>query len=149
MGIVKSSIVAKLREDCSCSISVNNLQNSSLQCNDTQTVIFSTLVVFSSDSGNETASTLISRFSSRVSAPAASLNLNGSEVLITSAHIIMSDCSESNVGDGYNRSESNVSDSSGGNCSESNIGVYVGLFSGGVLFGTLLVVLLVMTVFFM
>ena len=119
MGIVKSSVVTKLREDCSCNISVNHLQNFSLQCNNAQTATFSTLVVFSSDNGDETASTLTSRFSS-----AASLNLNGSEVLITSANII--------------------SDSS-----ESNIGIYVGLFFGGILTCAFLVALLVMTVFLM
>ena len=123
MGTVKSSVVAKLREDCSCNISVNNLQNSSLQCNNAQTVTFSTLVVFSSDSGDETASTLTNRFSSQVSASAVSLNLNGSEVLITSAHI--------------------------GDSSESNVGIYVGLFFGGVLSCAFLAALLVMIVFLM
>ena len=116
MGILKSSVVAKLREDCSCNISVNDLQNSSLQCNDAQTVTFSTLVVFSSDSGDETASTLVSRFSSQVSASAISLDLNGSEVLITSAS--SSNSSESNVG-AASTSESNVGAAS---TSESNVG---------------------------
>ena len=118
MGIVKSSVVAKLREDCSCNISVNDLQNSSLQCNDARIVTFSTLVVFSSDSGDETASTL----TSQLSASAVSLNLNGTEVLITSANI--------------------------GDSSESNV-IYVGLFFGGVLTCAFLVALLVMTVFLM
>ena len=58
---------------------------SSLQCNNAQTVTFSTLVVFSSDSGDETASTLTNRFSSQVSASAVFLNLDGTEALITSA----------------------------------------------------------------
>ena len=120
MGIVKSNVVAKLREDCSCNISVNDLQISSLQCNNAQIVTFSTLVVFSSDSGDETASTLTNRFSSQVSGSAVSLNLNGSEVLITSAHI--------------------------GDSSESNVGIYVGLFF---LEEHYLVALLVMTVFLM
>ena len=115
-GIVKSSVVAKLREDCSCNISVNDLQNSSLQCNGARIVTFSTLVVFSSDSGDETASTL----TSQLSASAVSLNLNGTEVLITSA----------NIGD-------------------SSDGIYVGLFFGGALSCAFLVALLVMTVFLM
>ena len=120
MGIVKSSVVAKLREDCSCNISVNDLQNSSLQCNNAQTVTFSTLVVFSSDSGDETASTLTRKFSSRVSASAVYLNLNGTEALVTSA------CS--------------------GDCN-SNVGAYVGLFFGGALSCAFLVAILVITMY--
>ena len=123
MGIVKSSVVAKLREDCSCNISVNDLQISSLQCNDAQTATFSTLVVFSSDNGDETASTLTNRFSSQVSASAVSLNLNGTEALVTSANI--------------------------GDSSESNVGIYVGLFFGGVLSCAFLVAFLVTTLFLM
>ena len=65
--------IAKLREDCSCNITANDLQMSLLQCNSAQTVTFSTLVVFSS------ASTLTDRFSSQVSASAVSLNLFGTE----------------------------------------------------------------------
>ena len=85
MGSVEASVIAKLREDCSCNITANDLQMSSLQCNNAQTVTFSTLVVFSSDSGDETASTLTNRLSSQVSASAVFLNLDGTEALITSA----------------------------------------------------------------
>ena len=135
MEMVISSVVAKLREDCTCScnITTNDLQNSSLQCNNVQTVTFSTLVVFSSDSGYESASTLTSRLSSRVSASTVSLNLNGTEVLIISAST--GNSSESNVG--------------AVNSSESNVGVYVRFFFGGALSCAFLVALLVMTVFLM
>ena len=95
---------------------------SSLQCNNAQTVTFSTLVVFSSDSGDETVSTLTNRFSSQVSASAVFLNLDGTEALITSA------CS--------------------GDCN-SNIGVYVGLFFGGALFCAVLIALLVVVAYLM
>ena len=122
MGRVEASVIAKLREDCSCNITANDLQMSSLQCNNAQTVTFSTLVVFSSDSGDETASTLTNRFSSQVSASAVSLNLNGTEVLVTSA------CS--------------------GDCS-SNVGAYVGLFFGGALFCAVLIALLVVVAYLM
>ena len=88
--MVEASVTAKLREK-----TANDLQMSSLQCNNAQTVTFSTLVVFSSDSGDGTASTLTNRFSSQVSASAIHLYLNGTEVLVTSA--CSGDCS-SNVG---------------------------------------------------
>ena len=115
------SIIAKLKKGCSCNITTNDLQNSSLQCNNAQTVTFSTLVVFSSDSGDETASTLTNRFSSQVSASSVSLNLNGSEVLVTSA--CSGDCTLS-------RPQSTVM-----------IGINIGFFLGGVLVGAFLLTL--------
>ena len=121
MGKVKLSVILKLREDCSCNITADDIQNSSLQCNSAKTVTFSTLVVFSTDSGDETASTLTSRFSSRASVSVVFFNLNGSDALITYA------CA--------------------GDCSViSNVTSYIGLFFGGVLSCAILAMLLVVMV---
>ena len=117
--MVEASVTAKLRGDCSCNITANDLQMSLLQCNNAQTVTFSTLVVFSSDSGDETASTLTNRLSSQVSASAVHLDLNGNKALITSA---CTDCS-------------------------SHHGANAGIFFGGVIFSMVLIALLAMVVY--
>ncbi len=76
--LMESSIAAKLNE-CSCSITADDLQDTSIVCNGGKKVIFS------SESGDETASTLTNRMTQQASVSSLTLPVSGSESVITSA----------------------------------------------------------------
>ena len=85
--MVESSIATKLNDDCSCNVTTDDLRDTMIECN-SENIIFTTLIVFSTESGDETASTLANRLSGQVSFSALTININGCKALITAASII-------------------------------------------------------------
>ena len=85
--MVESSIATKLNDDCSCNVTTDDLRDTMIECN-SENIIFTTLLVFSTESGDETASTLANRLSGQVSFSALTININGYKALITAASII-------------------------------------------------------------
>ena len=111
---MESSIATKLNDDCSCSVTTDDLKDTLIECNSESSMIFTTLLVFSTESGDETASTLTNRLSQQVSFSALDIDINGSEAQITSA--CSDDCYQSTGRD------------------LDSVGVNIGVFFGGVIF---------------
>ena len=112
--MMESSIATKLNDDCSCSVTTDDLKDTLIECNSESSMIFTTLLVFSTESGDETASTLTNRLSQQVSFSALDIDINGSEAQITSA--CSDDCYQSTGRD------------------LDSVGVNIGVFFGGVIF---------------
>ena len=89
---MKSSIATKLNNNCSCNVTADDLRDTLIECNSESNMIFTTLLVYSTESGDETASTLANRLSQQVSSGLA-VDINGSEAKITSA--CSNDCYQS------------------------------------------------------
>ena len=124
MHMIEGSIISKLREDCLCQVMV---QDTSVRCKDAHTAMVWTLLVFSSDSGSETATKLANTFSYRVSLSAVALDLNGSEVLITSA------CHDEQNSNGRNAFACADNQECGIYRSARFYGAHISAFCGGVL----------------
>ena len=73
-------------------ITTDDLRDTRIECNSESSMIFSTLLVFSTESGDETASTLANRLSQQVSSGLA-VDINRGEAKITSA--CSNDCYQS------------------------------------------------------
>ena len=112
--VMESSIATKLKDDCSCNVTTDDLRDSLIDCNSEISMIFTTLLVFSTESGDETASTLATRLSRQVSFSGLAIGINGSEAQITSA--CSNDCYQSTGRD------------------LDSVGVIIGVFFGGVIF---------------
>ena len=112
--MMESSIATKLNDDCSCNVTTDDLRDTKIECNSESSMIFTTLLVFSTESGDETASTLANRLSQQVSFSGLAIGINGSEAQITSACI--DDCYQSTGHD------------------LDSVGVIIGVFFGGVIF---------------
>ena len=113
--MMESSIATKLNDDCSCNFTTGDLRDTLIECNSESSMIFTTLLVFSTESGDETASTLATRLSQQVSFSGLVIGINGSEAQITSA--CSDDCYQST---GHNNLDS--------------VGIKIGVFFGGVIF---------------
>ena len=111
--MMESSIATKLNDDCLCNVTTDDLRDTQIECNSESSMIFTTLLVFSTERGDETASTLANRLSQQVSSGLA-IGINGSETQITSA--CSNDCYQSTGRDLY------------------SVGVIIGVFFGGVIF---------------
>ena len=111
---MESSIATKLNHDCSCDVTTDDLKDTLIECNSESSMIFTTLLVFSTESGDETASTLTNRLSQQVSFSALDIDINGSEAQITSA--CSDDCYQSTGRD------------------LDSVGINIGVFFGGVIF---------------
>ena len=122
--MMKSSIATKLSDDCSCNVITYDLRDTQIVCNSESSVIFTTLLVFSTESGNETASTLANRLSGQVSFSALIIDINGSEALITTAVI---------------------TSSTAGRNSDS-VGTNIGVFIGGVIFSAVFIALFIIII---
>ena len=81
---MESSIATKLNDDCSCNFTTDDLKDTQIECNSESSMILTTLLVFSTESGDETASTLVNRLSQQVSSGLA-VNINRGEAKIASA----------------------------------------------------------------
>ena len=90
---MESSIATKLDDDCSCNVTTDDLRDTLIECNSESSVIFTTLLVFSTKGGDETASTLANRLSRQVSFSALTIYINGIKAKITS--VCSDDCSQS------------------------------------------------------
>ena len=112
--MMESSIATKLNDDCSCNVTTDDLKDTLIECNSEGSMIFTTLLVFSTESGDETASTLANRLSQQVSFSGLAIDINGSEAQITSA--CSDDCYQSTGRD------------------LDSVGVIIGVFFGGVIF---------------
>ena len=93
MEVMESSIATKLDDDCSCNVTTDDLRDTLIECNSESSVIFTTLLVFSTKGGDETASTLANRLSRQVSFSALTIYINGIKAKITS--VCSDDCSQS------------------------------------------------------
>ena len=121
---MESSIATKLNDDCLCKVTTNDLRDTKIQCNSKNSMIFTTLLVFSTESGDETASTLANRLSQQVSFSGLATGINGSEAQITSA--CSDDCYQSTGRD------------------MDSVGVNIGVFFGGVIFSAVFIALCIM-----
>ncbi len=81
---MESSIAAKLNE-CLCNITAGDLQDTSIVCNGGKKLVVTTQVTFSTESGDESASTLTNRLTQQASVSSLTIPVSGSEAVITSA----------------------------------------------------------------
>ena len=126
--MMESSIATKLNDDCSCNFTTDDLRDALIECNSESSMIFTTLLVFSTESGDETASTLANRLSQQVSFSALAIGINGSEAQITSA--CSDDCYQNTGRD------------------KDSVSVIMGVFFGGVIFSAVFTALCI-TLFIM
>ena len=112
--VMESSIATKLNDDCSCNVTTDDLRDTLINCNSESSMIFTTLLVFSTESGDKTASTIANRLSQQVSFSVLAIGINGSEAQITSA--CSDDCYQSTGRD------------------LDSVGINIGAFFGGVIF---------------
>ena len=117
--MMESSVAIKLNDSCSCNVTAADLRDTQIMCNSESSMVFTTLLVFSTESGDETASTLANRLSGQVSFSALTIDINGSEALITTAVI---------------------TSSTAGRNSDS-VGTNIGVFIGGVIFSAIFIAL--------
>ena len=82
--LMESSIAAKLNE-CLCNITADDLQDTSIVCNGGKKLVVTTQVTFSTESGDESASTLTNRLTQQASVSSLTIPVSGSEAVITSA----------------------------------------------------------------
>jgi len=80
--MLEAGITNALQETCSCNISADDLEDSEATCSaDTNILIFTTTVVYSTESGNLTASTLIQMFQD--SATGSSISIGNQTATVT------------------------------------------------------------------
>lgn len=132
--MMQDEIASILRSDCTGNITADDFQDSIIECNNHSSIIeFRTMIVFSSESGEETASTLASRLVTRTSASVLSITLNGRQAFIVSACSI--DCHKIET----TGTSVTVNSSSRKEIAFTIIGSTTGAFFGGIVFCAILI----------
>ena len=81
---LKTSIADAIQEMCSCNFTSSDLEESEMTCSadDNTTMTFTTTVVYSTESGNMTASTLISMFQDRAASTSTVISVGSQTATI-------------------------------------------------------------------
>ena len=83
--MLKAGFADAVLESCSCNFTSSDLELSETTCSgDGNTLTLTTTIVYSSESGNQTASTLIQVFQDRVASTTVVLSVGNQNVTVTS-----------------------------------------------------------------
>ena len=84
--MLKTSIANAIQEMCSCNFTSSDLEESEATCSadDNTTMTFTTTVVYSTESGNMTASTLIQMFQDRAASTSTVISVSSQTATIVS-----------------------------------------------------------------
>ena len=84
--MLKTGITNTIREMCSCNFTFSDLEESEVTCSsdDNTTMTFTTTVVYSTESGNMTASTLIRMFQDRAASTSTVISVGSQTATIVS-----------------------------------------------------------------
>jgi len=82
--MLKTGVADAILESCSCNFTSSDLELSETTCSgDGNTLTLTTTIVYSSESGNQTASTLIQMFQDRVASTTVVLSVGNWNVTVT------------------------------------------------------------------